>query len=59
MRQVLFAEQNMTTFPDFTLVPIEMESTVFGESFADLKQVTSIGKNSLEPYTYASFRIIH
>lgn len=40
-------------------MPIEIEATILSQNFRDMKNIISAGYESLEPYNYVSFRVIH
>lgn len=59
LKQILYAEQSFTCDARFIVTPIEVETTQMGADFEALRQCLQQSYNSIEPYNYVSFRILH
>ena len=59
-RNILFSEQEYTQTRAYIETPVEIETTQLGKDFETLREsLTQHSAESIQPYNYVSFRILH
>lgn len=59
LKVVLHAEMTLTCAKRFKMLPIEIEMTQVGQHFSYIMKLVSSGYQSLVPYNYVSYRVLH
>lgn len=58
MKRMLFCELSNNFSSRFLRIPIEIEVTEMGQDFEALRN-TITGNDSVDPYNFVAFRILH